>query len=119
MRNWKNITPPVADACPQFIAFGELNRSRVVVTINWEDRCGCGQDYIATHYNADEEVDKDFGSDDFAEVLAIVEAWEKAALANWYAATIGYDPFLDDPAQTVAEIRKVKREYLAAIEAGE
>lgn len=26
---------------------------------------------------------------------------------------------VDDPAQTVAEIRKVKREYLAAIEAGE
>lgn len=47
------------------------------------------------------------------------EAQERSELAKWYLETIGYDPFLDDPAQTVADIREVKREYIAAIEAGE
>lgn len=49
---------------------------------------------------------------------ATAEFSERAALAHWYLETIGYDPFLDDPSQTVEQIRQVKREYLAEIEAG-
>lgn len=43
----------------------------------------------------------------------IWRAPQKAELAKWYDATIGYDPFADDPTITISEVEKTKAEYLA------
>lgn len=41
------------------------------------------------------------------------KAITKAALAAEYVSMIGYDPFVDDPKATVAEVQQTLREYRA------
>jgi len=76
-----------SDSCPQFGATPEaLAGTGVVVVINWEDRCGCGQDYVAVLYDCAGECVEEWGGDDWTECLHAVSRlrrkWAPLLAAN-------------------------------------
>lgn len=71
-----------SDACPQFGATpNALAGTGVVVIINWQDRCGCGEDYIACLYDVEGECEllEEFGGDDWPALLEAVGRFQ----ARW------------------------------------
>lgn len=79
------------------------------------DDWALGADDSAMLYHADTFGPSLAFGDAMALALAIWRHEARQSLAGWYLANIGYDPFADDEATTIAEIEQVRLEWPAII----
>lgn len=108
------------DACPSFAFMiggeGDSNNTLARVWVDWVDPAdregGTDSKRFLVTYEADDGTTFDaLQTDDWAEVLAYVEA--RKALGAAYADAIGYNPFLDDPSADPVEVAATLAEHAA------
>lgn len=108
--SWRN------EACPSFAfmegAEGDSNHTLARVWIDYADATEREfpemKRFNVTFEGGIGDSVPTLATDDWAEVLAYVEA--RKALANAYVEAIGYNPFLDDPTQSPAAVAEMLAE---------